>query len=132
MDPFTQNQNPVASGSQMPPVSPQERAGGVMPEAPKSGVGPIAGAIIVIILLVAGGLYFWGAKLNRQNTVPYIPGDEIMMEDYSQPVGELQSDTSAGLPPQSSSDDTSSIEADFNAMNIDQMNSQNSAELNNI
>ena len=131
MDPFTQNQNPVASGSQMPPVSPEERASGVTPEAPKSGVGPIAGATIVIILLIAGGLYFWGAKLNRQNTVPYIPGDDTV-QDYSQPVGELQSDTSAGLPPQSSSDDTSSIEADFNAMNIDQMNSQNSAELNNI
>ena len=120
MDPFTQNQNPVASGSQMPPIS---------PEAPKQGVGPIAGAVIVIILLVAGGLYFWGAKLNQQNAVPYIPGDETMQ--YEEP-STLESDASAGLPSQSSSDDTASIESDFNAMNMDQMNSQNSAELNNI
>ncbi len=132
MDPFTQNQNPVAAGNQMPPVSPEMRASGGGPEAPKSGIGPIVGAVIVVILLIAGGLYFWGAKLNQQNTVPYIPSDDSMRQVDSQPVGELQSDTSAGLPPQSSSDDVNSIQSDFNAMNIDQMNSQNSAELNNI
>ena len=42
------------------------------------------------------------------------------------------SDTSAGLPQQSSSDDVSSIEADANAMNVDQLNAENSAELDTI
>ncbi len=122
MDPLNPNQNPIAAGSQMPP-----------PETPRSGVGPIAGAIIVIILLVAGGLYFWGAKLNQQmnNTLPYIPADDSVPANDSQ-SGTLQSDTSAGLPPQSSSDDVNSIQTDFNAMDMNQMNTQNSAELNNI
>jgi hypothetical protein len=123
MDPL--NQNPVASGNQMP-VSPP-------PEEPKSSIGPIAGAVIVIILLVAGGLYFWGAKLNidvQNNNIPYIPGDDAMMEDTMQM--ESGSDVSAGFPPQTSSDEVSSIESDFDAINFEQFDSQNEAELNSI
>jgi hypothetical protein len=117
MDPL--NNNPIASGSQMPP--PQQ-------EPQRHSVGPVAGAIIIILLLVAGGLYFWGAQLNKQQDLPpYIPSDDTSMQD-----GTVTSDTSAGLPPQSSSDDVSSIEADANAMDMNQLNSQNDAELNNI
>lgn len=96
-------------------------------QSPKSSVGPIAGAVIVILLLAAGGLYFYGAKLNRemQNDVPFIPSDE------SVPSG-ADSDTSGGLPPQSNSDETSSIEADFNAINMTQFESSNQADLNNL
>lgn len=118
MDPL--NTNPIASGSQMPP-----------PETKHTSIGPVAGAIIIILLLISGGLYFWGAQLNKnmESEVPYIPSDASM-----QPTDQVTvtSDTSAGLPPQSASDDVSSIEADANAMNLDQLNSQNSAELNNI
>ncbi len=118
----TINQNPIAGGSQMP----------VSPEEPKSGVGPIAGAIIVILLLVAGGLYYWGAKLNediQNNTIPYIPDDTSMQMQEATPTA---TDTDPGLPQQSSSDDPSSIESDFNAMDFNQIDSQNEAELNNI
>lgn len=122
MDPLNQNQNPISTGSQMPPV-------GMEPQQ-KSGVGPIAGAAIIIILLIAGGLYFWGAQLNEtMNETPYIPSDAdtTMMED-----GTIEADTSVGLPPQSSSDDVSSIESDFNAMNLDAIDASNEAQLNNI
>lgn len=113
------NQNPIASGSQLPPTQ--------TPEPTKSSVGPLAGAVIVILLLVAGGLYFWGAQLNKQEEVlPFIPSDDTVQEQNT------TSDTSAGLPAQSSSDDVSAIEADANAMNMNQFESQNSAELNNI
>ena len=132
MEPFNTNQNPVAAGSQMP-VSPGG-SDGPKPQHAHKPVGPIAGAIIIIVLLVAGGLYFYGAQLNRETAdqMPYIPSDDYMMPEGSMPAGELQSDTSAGLPPQSDSDDVSSIQADMNAMDIDQMNSENSAEINNI
>ena len=127
MDPL--NTSPIASGSQMP-VSPMSSRGGPSPEAPhKSSIGPVTGAVIVILLLIAGGLYFWGAQLNRgQDTPPYIPSDDTSMGDGAN----ITADTSAGLPPQSGSDDVSSIEAGANAMNLDQLNSQNSAELNGI
>ena len=32
------------------------------------GAGPIIGAIIIVILLVFGALYFWGQKLNKKPT----------------------------------------------------------------
>ncbi len=32
------------------------------------GSGPIIGAIIIVILLVFGALYFWGQKLNTEPT----------------------------------------------------------------
>lgn len=119
MDPL--NTSPIASGSQMPP--PQN-------EPHKSSIGPVAGAIIVILLLIAGGLYFWGAQLNKQeNLPPFIPSDDSAQQGDD---ATITSDTSAGLPQQSSSDDVSSIESDANAMNMDQLNAQNSAELNNI
>ncbi len=123
MDPI--NTSPIASGSQMPP-----------PESPKSSVGPVAGAIIIILLLVAGGLYFWGARMkdNANTEVPYIPSNDTSLNQVNtaDEAVTVTSDTSAGLPAQSSSDDVSSIEADLNAMDLDQMNSQNSAGLNNI
>lgn len=118
-----QNQSPIAAGSQMP-MTPEEQ--------PRGGVGPIAGAIIVILLLIAGGLYFWGAKINeksQENTMPYIPSNDTMqmqMQESASPTD------SAGLPPQSTSDDASSIESDFNAMNLESIDSQNEAELNSI
>lgn len=115
------NQGPETS---QPTIAPQS--------AERHAVGPIAGAIIVILLLIAGGLYFWGAQLSKQQAQPEVPVIQSNDTSYTQSEGTLTSDTSAGLPPQSSSDDISSIEADLNAMNMDQLESQNSAELNNI
>ncbi len=42
-----------------------------------SGAGPVVGIFIVVALLIVGGLYFWGAQLNRdtQQPLPLIPGD---------------------------------------------------------
>lgn len=40
------------------------------------GFGPIVGVIIVVVLMLLGALYFWGAQLNqKQETLPYIPSD---------------------------------------------------------
>ncbi|MFZ2886338.1 MAG: hypothetical protein WA021_00790 [Minisyncoccia bacterium] len=121
------NQSPISSGSQMPPqpMEPQ-----------KSSIGPIAGAIIVILLLAAGGLYYWGAKLNenvRNNTIPYIPDDGSTMQmQENGAITEAEGDASVGLPTQSSSDDAAAIESDFNAMNMNQIDASNEAEMNNI
>lgn len=125
MDPLTQNQNPITNGSQLPPQMPA-------PEPEHSGMGPIAGAVIVIVLLVAGGLYFYGAKLNQEAMMKAIPNmpQETMMEDGT--LTETSGDAMVGLPSQSSSDDASSIEADLNAMDIGAIESSNQAELNNL
>jgi hypothetical protein len=40
------------------------------------GSGPIVGIIIIVLMLILGGLYFWGAQLNRTTQpLPLIPGD---------------------------------------------------------
>lgn len=97
----------------------------------RSSVGPLAGIIIIVILIAAGALYFWGAYLNNQgeqNPPPLLLGDEsggTMMEGQS--GASMESDAEAGLPPQSSSDDVSSIEADLNAMSFDTLEAENEA-----
>lgn len=42
----------------------------------KTGAGPTAGIIIIVILLIFGALYFWGAALNENEVepLPLIPG----------------------------------------------------------
>ncbi len=53
----------------MPPIVdkvPHQRA------TREDGAGPIIGAIIIVILLVFGALYFWGQKLNKR-TPPTAP-----------------------------------------------------------
>jgi len=48
------------------------------PRERQSGVGPTVGIIVILILVVLGALYFWGAYLNNKNSIdelPFIPGD---------------------------------------------------------
>ena len=48
-------------------------------EAPqKHGSGPIVGIIIILIVVLLGALYFWGALLNSKEepeTLPLITGE---------------------------------------------------------
>lgn len=37
----------------------------LLPPARKRPAGPIAGIAIIVILMIVGALYFWGAYLNR-------------------------------------------------------------------
>ena len=62
----------------MPPASqkPQTDTDFQLPPGHKSGAGPVVGVIIIVIVLILGGLYFWGAQLNREEEpLPLIPGD---------------------------------------------------------
>lgn len=44
-----------------------------------ASAGPVFGTIIIVILLIFGALYFWGAHINQsinaKDQVPLIPGD---------------------------------------------------------
>lgn len=54
----------------MPPAQPGKK---------RDGAGATVGIIIIVILMMFGALYFWGAYLNAQNAeqqpLPLIPGD---------------------------------------------------------
>lgn len=84
----------------------------------KSSAGPVVGAIIVIIILVLGGLYFWGAQLNNKTVdeLPFIQGDE-------------QSSMNTWLPSDNSSDEAAAIEADLQATNMDAFEQEMNADL---
>ena len=72
----------------MPPGalnSPQTADTGHMlpPHRERSGVGSIIGIIVILVLIGLGALYFWGAYLNRKDSVqqlPFIPGDNSTQE----------------------------------------------------
>ena len=63
-----------------------------------TGVGPIIGSIIIIILIVLGGLYFWGYVIEKNKT------------DFPE---EVEKEEAGNM------DDISQIEADLNSTNID-------------
>ncbi|MBV9159032.1 MAG: hypothetical protein JO019_00335 [Candidatus Kaiserbacteria bacterium] len=51
-----------------------------MPPAPATppqkptGSGPVIGIIVIVIMLIFGALYFWGAQLNKTSEpLPLIP-----------------------------------------------------------
>ncbi len=43
----------------------------------RSGSGPIVGVSIIVVLLIVGALYFWGAELNETEVqpLPLIPAE---------------------------------------------------------
>lgn len=64
----------------MPPSgnTPFDPTDHLLPPARKPSAGPIVGIVIIVVLLIIGAFYFWGAHLNAQNpqdTVPLILGD---------------------------------------------------------
>jgi len=80
-------------------------------------VGPVIGLIVIIILILLGGLYFWGARDTLNNGVP-------MNDDTS---GEQSTPaTEEAIRNQSTSDNPTEIEADletFNEADIDAIDS---------
>lgn len=48
----------------------------------KNPLGPIIGIIVIIIFIILGGLYLWGGKLNRGQTVEEIlNAEDVMLEE---------------------------------------------------
>lgn len=80
-----------------------------------SGAGPFVGAVIIILLLALGAFYFWNSKLSEVNNNP----PPLILGNDSADAG-ASSDLGAGLPPQGDSDTLESINADIEAMNIEQ------------
>ena len=67
--------------SPMPPHMPPPNTPRPEQLRQKSGFGPTIGIAIIIILMLFGGLYFWGAWLNANSTqepLPFIPGDPVV------------------------------------------------------
>lgn len=83
------------------------------------------GAIIIVALVAIGGLYYWGMRLNQQmlsdeqNTA--VPDEKTQTPPTSTSNGASEDPAVKALQTQSSSDETSSIEADLNATNVESL-----------
>tara|TARA_B100000745_G_scaffold70940_1_gene42429 strand:+ start:1693 stop:2022 length:330 start_codon:yes stop_codon:yes gene_type:complete len=64
--PPVENETPATEGVETPA------------EPKKEGVGPIVGIVVIIIILIFGGLYMWGTKLNNQESeIGVVPVEDI-------------------------------------------------------
>lgn len=70
----------------------------------KSLAGPIIGAVVILAIVVLGGLYFWGQRANN---------DELKTDEAVESIN-LQSEAN----------DTASIEADLDATEIENLDSE--------
>jgi len=77
----------------------------------ENSVGPVIAIIIILAMIILGGLYFWNERSNQPAT-----SNEALS-------GSLEEMT-ASIEKQSSSDETSSIEADLNNTNVDNLDSE--------
>lgn len=82
----TQNSSGMMNG--MPPIT-----------QPEKKVGPIVGALVIVLILIIAALYFFGQKLNTNTTVPPVKESPV-------------SENSANV---SSSTEVQSIQADLDA-----------------
>lgn len=79
----------------------------------RAGLGPTIGTVIILLIIIVGGLYFW---MHRAKTVsPAASGDQAATAPADTDVQAVSA--------QSSSDDTASIQSDLNATNVDTIDS---------
>lgn len=71
-----------------------------------SSKGPLIAVIIILALIIIGGLYFLKERNSQITEMPVVPQRDQMAES---------------LKVQGTSDDISSIEADLNSTNIDNL-----------
>ena len=78
--------------------------------------GPIIGIIVILVIIILGGLYFWSQREGNDTTINDATINDATITDEALESINLQS----GL------DDTTSIEADLDATDIENLD----AELN--
>lgn len=90
-------------------------------EENKSSIGSIIGTIIIIALIILGGLYFWGKRIEESKNLQSLTEEPITEE-------EIQAERNV-ISETNSSDELNSIEADLNATEINNLDSELNIEL---
>lgn len=70
----------------------------------KASTSGVVGTIIIIALIILGGLYFWGKRINTQKEATALINQEMQA-----------SQEAAVIESVSANDDTASLEAELNA-----------------
>ena len=76
----------------------------------QKSVGPVVGIIIIVIVLIIGALYFWGARLNTET-----PQDELQTTPLSDSdeVDAISADLSATVINSTVDSNTAAIEGEL-------------------
>jgi len=101
-------QKPAAPAPPAPPEAPkgQEPNGGHKP------IGPIVGVVIIVLVLILGALYFWGARLNEIEKESSAEAPSIAPQDILAAPDPLEE----RLGVQGASDEIDAIEQDLNIL----------------
>jgi len=79
-------------------------------ERGQKSAGPVIGIIIIVLVLVFGGLYFWGKRVTQE------PTPEAIM---NMPDSQLET-----LGTQNTSDEVTAIEEDLNATDLENLDAE--------
>ena len=83
-------------------------------EQNKSGVGSIIGIIIIIAVIILGGLYFWGKRVEETKIKDSMVTDETG----------TTTDETAAIKNVGSSDDINSIQSDLQNTKLNNLDSE--------
>lgn len=84
-----------------------------MEQENKSSIGSIIGTIIIIAIIILGGLYFWGKRIEENKA------KENLITNFT--PGEVTTPTSTSTTGLNSSDDLNSIDADLASTTLDNL-----------
>jgi FtsZ-interacting cell division protein ZipA len=87
-------------------------------EENKSSVGGILGTIIIIALIVLGGLYFWGKRIEESKNVQKLTTDNMPT------VEQNATSEAAVIKSMSASDDVDSIDTDLKNTKLDNLSQE--------
>lgn len=102
--------------NKQPPMNQPVNQSPMYPHQERS-VGPVIGLVVILVIIVIGGIYFWHSRQTGQN--PAAPGPATNQTEPQQNA-EQSVDT---IKTHSSSDDVASINADLNNFNQNDINS---------
>ena len=91
-------------------------------EQNKSSIGSIIGTIIIIALIILGGLYFWGKRIEESKAT------QSAMTDTTPSAVTPEQNEAAVIKSMSSGDDVSSIEADLQKTNTTNLDTELNAQ----
>lgn len=87
----------------------------------KSSIGSIIGTIVIIAIIILGGLYFWGKRVEEAKM-----RQSLVTDETSQQANQM--DEASTIKSTSNSDDLNSIQADLNSTNLNNLNAEMNAE----
>lgn len=120
MEPNTQPnnlpQNNIPSNTNIPPVSTS-----ITPQKNESSIGSIIGTIIVIAIIILGGLYFWGKRIDEAKLK-----QDLVITEEEVPAAQTSDENleANAIKSVSASDDVTSLEAELNATNFDGLSAE--------